>query len=506
MTFEEIKAKFAAVWKLVEDFIPMGSKEEAERIKRKWFNLEQEKAKKQKTSEEVPDKEKSPEEIPEEKVKEMMQLVPIEEVYVQALQVKYPIIDWKVHIEGQRNYWKIIKLGGSSACYPFFMELLKHLNREDLNQLWVPGEFFGKSGNTQCVSNDFLDTLIDFLSNGLWIFMAIPNDRPTVVSQRVIRRLSIIGTNKEINEVVMHLKEEFEMKDLGKTKYCLGLQIEHMPNDILVHQSNYTETVIKRFSMDKAKSLSTPMVGRSLNIDNDPFRSCEEGEDVLGPEVLYLSAIGALMCLTNCTRLDISFAVNLLARFSSSPTKRHWNGIKHIFRYLQGTTKLGLFYSNNSKQGLVGYADASYLSDPHKARSQTGYIFLNGGTTISWRFKKTLVASRECVRLRLMTQLIVTSCGLNIEKSLTIIHEDNAACVTQMKEGYIKNDRTNHIPPRYFKYTQDLIKDNQIEMKVGKGVVIGMALVGISMEVGRRRERFSKPIFFLSLLIFSDSI
>nr|GEZ44066.1 hypothetical protein [Tanacetum cinerariifolium] len=138
MTFEEIKAKFAAVWKLVEDFIPMGSKEEAERIKRKWFNLEQEKAKKQKTSEEVPDKEKSPEEIPEEKVKEMMQLVPIEEVYVQALQVKYPIIDWKVHIEGQRNYWKIIKLGGSSACYPFFMELLKHLNREDLNQLWVP--------------------------------------------------------------------------------------------------------------------------------------------------------------------------------------------------------------------------------------------------------------------------------------------------------------------------------------------------------------------------------
>nr|GEZ03496.1 hypothetical protein [Tanacetum cinerariifolium] len=109
MTFEEIEAKFVAVWKLVKDFIPMGSKEEAERLKRKGFNLEQEKAKKQKTSEEVPDKEKSPEEIPEEKVKEMMQLVPIEEVYVSALQVKHHIIDWKVHIEGQRSYWKIIR-------------------------------------------------------------------------------------------------------------------------------------------------------------------------------------------------------------------------------------------------------------------------------------------------------------------------------------------------------------------------------------------------------------
>nr|GEY52149.1 hypothetical protein [Tanacetum cinerariifolium] len=95
MTFEEIEAKFAAVWKHVEDFIPMGSKEETERLKRKGFNLEQEHVKKQKTSEEAHEIEKSTEEIPKEKMKEMMQLVPVEEVYVQALQVKHPIIDWK---------------------------------------------------------------------------------------------------------------------------------------------------------------------------------------------------------------------------------------------------------------------------------------------------------------------------------------------------------------------------------------------------------------------------
>nr|GEX81914.1 hypothetical protein [Tanacetum cinerariifolium] len=137
MTFKEIEAKFGAIWKLVEEFIPMGSKEEAERLKRKGFNQEQEKAKKQNTSEEVPDKEKSLEEIPKEKVKEMMQLIPIEEVYVQSLQVKHPIIDWKVHIESQRSYWQIIRLGGSSVCYQFLVDLLKHLDREDLNQLWV---------------------------------------------------------------------------------------------------------------------------------------------------------------------------------------------------------------------------------------------------------------------------------------------------------------------------------------------------------------------------------
>nr|GFA64136.1 hypothetical protein [Tanacetum cinerariifolium] len=95
MSFEEIEAKITTVWKQLEDFIPMGSKEEAKRLKRKGLSLEQESAKKFKPSNEVPEEVKSPDEVPKEKVKEMMQLVPIEEVYVEALQVKHLIIDWK---------------------------------------------------------------------------------------------------------------------------------------------------------------------------------------------------------------------------------------------------------------------------------------------------------------------------------------------------------------------------------------------------------------------------
>nr|GEY27605.1 reverse transcriptase domain-containing protein [Tanacetum cinerariifolium] len=87
--------------------------------------------------EEAPENETSTEEFTEEKMKEMMQLVPIEDVYVQALQVKHPIIDWKVHTEGQRSYWQIIRLGGSSACYQFFVDLLKQLDRRS-NRRRVP--------------------------------------------------------------------------------------------------------------------------------------------------------------------------------------------------------------------------------------------------------------------------------------------------------------------------------------------------------------------------------
>ncbi|KAL5582165.1 hypothetical protein UlMin_014607 [Ulmus minor] len=109
------------------------------------------------------------------------------------------------------------------------------------------------------------------------------------------------------------------------------------------------------------------MVVRTLNVEKDPFRPCKDNEEIVGPKVPYFSAIGSLMYLANCTRPDITFVANRLARFSSSPTRRHWNGIKHIFCYLQGTINLGLFYPNESKKGLVGYADACHLSDPHKA-------------------------------------------------------------------------------------------------------------------------------------------
>jgi hypothetical protein len=54
-----------------------------------------------------------------------------------------------------------------------------------------------------------------------------------------VNDLNIIGRTKDIDEAHNHLKKEFEMKDLDKTKFCLGLQIEHLYTDILVQQSTY---------------------------------------------------------------------------------------------------------------------------------------------------------------------------------------------------------------------------------------------------------------------------
>ena len=93
--------------------------------------------------------------------------------------------------------------------------------------------------------------------------------------------LNIIGTPEEVQKAAECLKQEFKMKDLGKTKLCLGLQMEHLEDEIFLHQSNYTVKVLKKFYMDKAHPLSTPMVVRSLEVNKDPFRPKERDEELL---------------------------------------------------------------------------------------------------------------------------------------------------------------------------------------------------------------------------------
>jgi hypothetical protein len=131
--------------------------------------------------------------------------------------------------------------------------------------------------------------------------------------------LNIIGHIKDIDKVHNYLKAEFKMKDLGRTKFSLGLQLEHL------HMAAYVLKVLEKFNMDKSYSARTHMVVRALEKDKDPFRPKEEGEEVLGQEYSYLCVIGALMYLANNMRPDIAFTVNCLARRSVAPTMCNCN-------------------------------------------------------------------------------------------------------------------------------------------------------------------------------------
>ena len=246
-----------------------------------------------------------------------------------------------------------------------------------------------------------------------------------------------------------------------------------------MHQKGYTRKVLERFNMQDCKPCKTPMVVRKLSPKDDVFRPADENETLLEESVPYRQAIGALMYLANQTRPDIAFSVNLLARHCEKPTQRHWIGIKNIFRYLKSTVDMGLFFDKGDKTGLVGYADAGYLSDPFSAKSQNGYVFIMNGTAISWRSQKQTLtststnhaelialyeASREAVWLRSLIKHIFDSTGFTKLSLPTTLYEDNAACIHQIQKGYIKGDRTKHIAPKFF-YTSEV---NGSEVEVTK--------------------------------------
>ena len=175
-----------------------------------------------------------------------------------------------------------------------------------------------------------------------------------------------------------------------------------------------------------------------------------------------------------------SFTVSVLSRHNQRPSTRHWRAVKHVSRYLWGTEDLGLHYVKTDSSAITGYADADYKSDVVTGQSQTGYIFLHNNAPISWRStKKTITATstnhseiiafheatREAVWLRHLHKTMMEQSGLTTENKPTVIFEDNAACVAQIGAGFIKSDRTKHIDPQIFSYTQDLITIGQIEVQ-----------------------------------------
>ena len=108
-------------------------------------------------------------------------------------------------------------------------------------------------------------------------------------------------------------------------------------------------------------------------------------EKVEMAKVPYSSALGSLMYAMICTRLDIEYVVGVVNRYMSNPDKKHWEAMKGIMRYLNGTRKLCICFGRN-EACVVGYTDVDYVGDMDKRRSTSSYVFIFIGGAISWRY------------------------------------------------------------------------------------------------------------------------
>ena len=85
-----------------------------------------------------------------------------------------------------------------------------------------------------------------------------------------------------------------------------------------------------------------------------------------------------------CTRPDIAYAMGVVSRYMSNPSKKHWEAVKSIMHYLNGTKDVCICFGSK-EQGVEDYTDADYARDMDKRRSTSGYVFMFTGGAVSWR-------------------------------------------------------------------------------------------------------------------------
>ena len=170
---------------------------------------------------------------------------------------------------------------------------------------------------------------------------------------------------------------EFDMTDLGKMKYFLGVEVLQGPDGIHISQRKYALEVLKRFGMEDCNSVHNPII-RGFKILKD-----EKGVQV--DETYFKQIVGSLIYLT-ATRPDLMFTVSLISRYMGKPTELHLQAVKRALRYLKGTINFGIFYKKGGSESLVGYADSDY--DLEDQKSTSGYVFMLGSRAVAWSSKK----------------------------------------------------------------------------------------------------------------------
>ncbi|GJT11160.1 retrovirus-related pol polyprotein from transposon TNT 1-94 [Tanacetum coccineum] len=181
------------------------------------------------------------------------------------------------------------------------------------------------------------------------------------------------------DEFANQMTNKFKMSMMRQMSFFLGLQISQSPKGIFINQSKYASKIVKKYGLHSTDSVNTPMI-ENKKLDEDL-----QGKPV--DATLYHGMIGSLMYLTS-SRPDLNHVVCLCARYHAKPIEKHLQAVKRIFRYLNGTINMGLWYSKDTDMSLIAYADADHAGCQDTRRSTSGSAQFLGDKLVSWLSKK----------------------------------------------------------------------------------------------------------------------
>jgi hypothetical protein len=277
--------------------------------------------------------------------------------------------------------------------------------------------------------------------------------------------LAIVGKNSFVDSLIDSLGKRFKVGADEELNHFLSLKItRNIPDKhVFLNQSHYISELCTRFLDDKPTSVATPTDSyfKSLThrLPSDPVSS--------GP---YPQLIGSLLWVSQCTRPDISFAVNRLSQHLRDPSEAHWQAGLRILNYLATTRDLKLCLGGDLL--FSGYSDSDWAEDHDDRRSTSAYTYRIGDGAISWKSRKQATVSLSSTEAEY--KALSDSCkeGLWLQHLLTELclwpdtviplHVDNEGA-----EALAKNPehhaRTKHIHARYH-FIRECVQEGDISL------------------------------------------
>lgn len=168
----------------------------------------------------------------------------------------------------------------------------------------------------------------------------------------------VSNSSSLMTDMNTRLSTKFNIKFFGRLQTFIGWEISHCENGITVTQNRYAKDILEKCGLNHCNAVWTPLPteadltsAHTTDIMLTPFSHSD-----------YLSVVGALIYLAVCTRLDLSFAVSVLARQVHAPIARHQILLKRVLGYVAGTSKLGLHFRRGhvTPESLEAHVDANW--------------------------------------------------------------------------------------------------------------------------------------------------
>lgn len=279
------------------------------------------------------------------------------------------------------------------------------------------------------------------------------------------------------------LTARLKMKDSGKLVHFLGIDFNQSDNCVTMSQTKYVEKILERFNMQDCRPRSTPCE-QKLNYTDDAA--------LMSNVTRYREAVGSLIYLTVCTRPDLSFVVSKLSQYFTEPTEQQWGSVKHVLRYLKGTSNKKLCYRKSDENlGIQAYSDADWAADFNDRRSTSGYCvsLTKGGALVSWKTKKQptvalstceseYIVYTEYIATTIQECLYLTQPLEGVDKhlyALPKVYEDNQGTVALAKNP-VSRQRCKHVD----------IKHHFIRSTVNDGKYSSMVLLTRWLQIQKK--------------------